>query len=90
MCVLDRAKFIVHFSISLVRTLEVVSIRRGLLQACVRDVCFFTGVDAWLEKVGHEDDLEDTRRGFRKKSVNYESFRGVLCLKKTEFKAMNS
>lgn len=69
MCVLDRAKFIVHFSISLVRTLEVVSIRRGLLQACVRDVCLFTGVDAWLEKVGHAEDLEDTRRGIRKRAL---------------------
>lgn len=66
---LDRAEFIVHLSISLVRTLEVVSIRRGLLQACVRDICFFTGGDAWLEKVGHAEDLQDTWRGFRERAL---------------------
>lgn len=60
---LDRAEVTgLHLSISLVGTLKVVSVCRGLLQGCVRDVHLFMGLDAWLEKVGHEEDLQDKGR----------------------------
>lgn len=50
---------VLHLSISLVGALKVVSIRRGLLQGCVWDVHLFTGIYVWLEKVRHEEDLQD-------------------------------
>lgn len=39
-----------------------VSVRRGLLQGGVRDVCLLVGVHGRLEKVGHEEDLQETER----------------------------
>lgn len=40
-----------HCSLSLVRAFKVVSICRRLLQSRVWDVCLFTGLHLWLEKV---------------------------------------
>lgn len=39
-----------------------VSVCRGLLQGRVWDVHLLTGIDVWLEKVGHVEDLQDTER----------------------------
>lgn len=40
--------------------LEVVPVGRGLLQGGVRDLHLFAGICGRLEKVGHEEDLQDT------------------------------
>ncbi len=59
---LDRAEVIVLYrSISLVGTLKVVSVSWRLLQGCVWDVRLFMGIYIWLEKVRHEEDLQDTK-----------------------------
>ncbi len=59
----DRAEVVtLHLLLSLVGTLKVVSICRGLLQGCVWDVRLFMGIYAWLEKVRHEEDLQDTKK----------------------------
>lgn len=48
-----------HLSFSLIWTLKVVSIGRGL-QVCAVHVQVFTGLRTWLEEVGHEEDLQET------------------------------
>lgn len=57
------------FWLSLVGTLKVVSICWGLLQGRVGDVGLFMGFYAWLEKVRHKEDLQDTGRELKTKKA---------------------
>lgn len=55
-----------------------VSVRRGLLQGGVRDVRLLVGVHGRLEKVGHEEDLQETeRKGEPENGARKKTFKSV-------------